>query len=61
MRSAKMTQIKTAHFSILKVGFAKFFDSHMLNYIGKLKMIKWKDLIHTVKTIELFSPAALAS
>ena len=25
----------------LEVGFEKFFDSHMKNYIGKLKMIKW--------------------
>ena len=25
----------------LEVGFEKFFDSHMYNYTGKLKMIKW--------------------
>ena len=31
---------KTAYFSILEVGFEKFFDSHRYNYIGKLKMIK---------------------
>ena len=24
-----------------KVGFEKFFDSHMQNYTGKLTMIKW--------------------
>ena len=25
----------------LEVGFRKFFDSHLQNYIGKLKMITW--------------------
>ena len=45
----------------LKAGFEKFFDSHMQNYIGKLKMIKWNDLTQTVKINELFSPATLAS
>ena len=25
----------------LEVGFKKFFDSHMQNYVAKLKMIKW--------------------
>ena len=26
---------------LLEVVFKKFFDSHIWNYIGKLKMIKW--------------------
>ena len=26
---------------LLEVGFEKFFDSHLWNYIGKLKMITW--------------------
>ena len=32
--------VKMAYFSI-ELGFEKFFDSHVRNYIGKLKMIKW--------------------
>ena len=26
---------------LLEVSFKKFFDSHLQNYIGKLKMITW--------------------
>ena len=44
----------------LEVGFEKFFESHMHNYIGKLKMISGTDLTQTVKMNELFSPAGLA-
>ena len=28
-------------FLCLEVGFEKFFDSHMQNYIAKLKIVKW--------------------
>ena len=34
-------KIKMAYFSVFRMGFEQFFDSHMYNYIGKLKMIKW--------------------
>ena len=43
------------------MGFEKFFDSHMWNYIGKLKTISGRDLTQTVKMNELLSAAALAS
>ena len=34
-------QLKQPISPILEVRFEKFFDSHMQNYIGKLKMITW--------------------
>ena len=38
----KMTlKIKMAYISIFRMGFKTFFDSHLQNDIGKLKMIKW--------------------
>ena len=45
----------------LEVGFEKFFDSHMQEYIGKLKMTKSNRFDTDCKMNELFSPAALAS
>ena len=49
------------YFSFSEAGFEKFFPSRMWNYIGKLKMIKWKRFRQTVKMNELFSPATFAS
>ena len=34
-------KIKMAISTFLEAGFEDFCDSHMQNYIGKLKMIKW--------------------
>ena len=34
-------KIKMAISPFLEVGFEKFFDGHLQNYIGKLKMITW--------------------
>ena len=64
-RSGKTTigkdRLKRLISSLLEVGFKKFFDSHLQNHIGKLKMVQWSRLIQTVKMNELLSPAALAS
>ena len=50
--------IKTAYFSMSRSEFKKFFDSHIWNYIGKLKMIEWNRFgTETVKMNEIFSPA----
>ena len=40
-RLHKKDRIERPIFPSLEVGSEKFFDNHMLNYIGKLKMIKW--------------------
>ena len=37
-------KIKMAHILILEMGFKKSFDSHLWNYIGKLKIIRGTDL-----------------
>ena len=39
--SISKDRLKRPISSSLEVGYKKFFDSHMYNYIGKLKMIKW--------------------
>ena len=41
--------------------FEKFFDSHMWNYIGKLKMITWNRFDTKCEMNELLLPTGLAS
>ena len=37
----RLSRLKQPISPFLEVGFEKFFDSHMYNYIGKLVTIKW--------------------
>ena len=39
--SISKDRLKRPMSPFLEVGVQKFFDSHMKNYIGKLKMVKW--------------------
>ena len=57
----RLSRLKRSISPCLEVGVEKFFDSHMENYIGKLKMIKWNRFDTDCKMNQPLSPAGLAS